>query len=125
VTQNDDFRIEIVLGNLLRVGVILAGGVVAMGAAMYLAGHGLAAPQYQVFRGEPADLRSLGGIWRGAMGLNGRAVIQLGLVVLIATPVARVAFSVYAFARERDYKYMSITLIVLGLLAFSLIGSAS
>ena len=121
----EEFRIEIVLGKLLRAGVVAAGVVVGIGALIYLSRHGLEAPDYKVFRGEPADLRGLGGIWSDAVRLSGRGIIQLGLVLLIATPIARVAFSVYAFARKRDYKYVLITLIVLGLLAYSLLGSTS
>ena len=54
--------------------------------------------------------------------MNGRAIIQLGLLLLIATPVARVLFSAIAFAIERDYMYVVITLIVLAILLYSLFG---
>jgi uncharacterized membrane protein len=122
--QHEEFRIEQTLGNLLRAGVLIAAAVVTVGAIIYLARHGGEAPAYKMFRGEPADLRSIGGIWSDAVALRGRGLIQFGLLLLIATPVARVAFSVYAFARERDTQYVAITLIVLALLAYSLIGSA-
>jgi uncharacterized membrane protein len=52
--------------------------------------------------------------------LNSRGLIMLGLLLLIATPVARVIFSAFAFARERDFTYVCITLIVLGVLLYSL-----
>ena len=120
----DEFRIEAAMAHLLRIGVIAAAVVVAAGGCIYLARHGLAHPGYKVFRGEPADLRTIPGIWSDAMNLSGRGIIQLGLVMLIATPIARVAFSVFAFARERDYLYVGLTLVVLGLLAYSLTGSA-
>jgi uncharacterized membrane protein len=51
------------------------------------------------------------------------AVIQLGLLILIATPVARVIFSLVGFVLERDRVYVAITLAVLAILAYS-IGSA-
>ncbi|HXU49289.1 MAG TPA: DUF1634 domain-containing protein, partial [Candidatus Binatia bacterium] len=60
--------------------------------------------------------------FRDATKLTGRGLIQLGLLLLIATPVARVIFSVFAFLYERDWKYVFFTLIVLGLLIFSLFG---
>ena len=122
--QHEEFRIETTLGNLLRAGVMVAAAVVIAGAIVYLSRHGTEAPSYRVFRGEPADLRSIGGIWREVLALRGRGLIQFGLLLLIATPIARVAFSVYAFARERDIRYVAITLVVLALLACSLIGSA-
>ncbi len=50
-------------------------------------------------------------------------MIQLGLLLLIATPIARVAFSVVGFAIERDRMYVVFTLIVLAILLYSLLGS--
>jgi uncharacterized membrane protein len=55
--------------------------------------------------------------------MSARAIIQLGLLLLIATPVARVAFSAVAFAIEHDYMYVVITLIVLAILSYSLFSS--
>ena len=57
-------------------------------------------------------------------GFHGQAIIQFGLLLLIATPVARVAFAAIGFAMERDYLYVVITLIVLVVLLYSLFGSA-
>jgi uncharacterized membrane protein len=118
-----DLEIEIIIGTLLRTGVMLAAAVVLLGAVFYLAHHGLDAMGYRKFHGDPEFLRSLTGIVRGAFHLSGRAIIQLGLVILIATPVARVAFSAVAFAIERDYLYVWITLFVLAVLLYSLLGS--
>jgi len=111
------------MGNLLRAGVGLAAAVVLVGGLVYLVRHGTAQPDYQVFRGEPADQRSIRGIVADALKLRGRGIIQLGLLLLIATPVARVAFSVYAFARQGDRIYVVVTLIVLTLLLYGLAGS--
>jgi uncharacterized membrane protein len=120
----NDQKIEDIIGNLLRVGVGTAAAVVLVGAAAYLIRHGFGHANYRVFRGEPSDLRTLRGIVRAAVGLHPRGIIQLGLVLLIATPVARVAFSVFAFAVERDRMYVAFTLIVLGILIVSLAGIA-
>ena len=125
-TQNwNDHRIEVIIGALLRAGVILSATVVLFGAVVYLARHGGEIPNYSVFRGEPENLTSVIAIFHGAMGMSGRAIIQLGLLLLIATPVARVLFSAIAFAIERDYLYVVITLIVLGILLFSLFESSA
>jgi uncharacterized membrane protein len=72
--------------------------------------------------GEPVDLRSVSGIVRDALALRERGLIQLGLLLLIATPVARVAFSVAAFAMQRDRLYVVVALIVLAVLMYSLMG---
>ena len=79
--------------------------------------------EFQVFHGEPAEMRSLHGIIRSALALHGRGVIQLGLLLLIATPVARVAFSIFGFAKERDYMYVGFTTIVLVILLYSMLGA--
>jgi uncharacterized membrane protein len=118
----DDQRIEIIIGNLLRAGVLLAGAVVVLGAIVYLKHHGHELPNYNGFHGEPKELRTLSGIFSGALHGSGRALVQLGLVLLIATPVARVLFSVFAFAAERDWMYVVITLMVLAILLYSLFG---
>lgn len=119
-----DRRIENILGNLLRAGVGLAALIVTCGAVLYLARHGRAPADYRVFQGEPSDLRSVPGIVRNALEFNGRGIIQLGLLFLIATPVARVIFSIWGFAAERDRMYVVFTVIVLAILIFSLVGSS-
>lgn len=119
-TEHD---VEVRLGRLLRAGVATAAAVVLAGAVIYLIRHGGSRPHYEVFAGEPPALRSVGGIVREASGLRGRGIIQLGLLILIATPVARVAFSLYAFFRDRDRAYILITSIVLILLLLSLAGT--
>lgn len=43
------------------------------------------------------------------LNFDGAAIIQLGVIVLIATPVIRVAFSAISFLIERDYLYVFIT----------------
>jgi len=118
-----DQRTERVIGELLRWGVALSAVVVVVGGAVYLVRHGMQPPSYGVFRGEPSDLRNVEGILGQVRTGRGRGIIQLGLLLLIATPVARVAFSVVAFALERDRLYVAITLIVLAVLTFSLAGS--
>jgi uncharacterized membrane protein len=117
-----DDRIDQLLGNLLRVGVIAATIVAVIGGALFLRRHGFDPASGHVFRGEPPELRTVAAIVRGALALRPDAIIQLGLVLLIATPVARVAMSLAAFILQRDRVYILVTSIVLGLLIFSLMG---
>jgi uncharacterized membrane protein len=118
-----DQEVDEIIGTLLRWGVVLAAAVVAIGGLWYLAQYGTGKPNYRFFHGEPRDLRSLRGIFTGLPGFHCLDVIQLGVVLLIATPVARVAFSVVAFHLQRDRAYVAITLIVLAVLLFSLLGT--
>jgi uncharacterized membrane protein len=119
-----DQRIENVLGNLLRAGVLLSALVVSIGGVIYLLRHGRSPVDFRVFRGEPANLRDVRGIIDDTVALHGRGIIQLGLLVLLATPVARVAFSIFGFAQERDHMYVVFTVIVFLILLYSLFGSA-
>ncbi|HKD84007.1 MAG TPA: DUF1634 domain-containing protein [Terriglobales bacterium] len=121
-TWNDQ-RIEVIIGTLLRTGVMLAAAVVLFGAVLYLARHGHEPTNYSRFHGEPESLKSPMDIVHGVVDMDARAIIQFGLLLLIATPVARVAFSAIAFAIEHDYMYVVITLIVLVILLFSLFAS--
>jgi uncharacterized membrane protein len=109
---------DIIVGNLLRAGVALSAAVVFVGGVIYLVRHGAETRNYHIFRGEPADLSALSGIVRNALAFRARGIIQLGLVLLIATPVARVAFLIYAFGRQGDRLYAVIASIVLALLVY-------
>jgi uncharacterized membrane protein len=117
-----DQRIENIIAGMLRTGVILSTALVLGGGIWYLLQFGAAKPEYRTFHEEPAMLRSVSGIVRGAAALDERSWIQLGLLALIATPVARVFFSIFAFAAQRDRTYVAITLIVAGVLLYSLFG---
>jgi len=118
-----DRRMEVILGNLLRAGVLLSAAVVLWGACIYLFRHAHEPADYRVFRGEPSEFRTIPGVIQSVIDGRGRGLIQLGLLLLIATPIARVAFSVVGFAIERDRMYVAFTLIVLAILLYSLLGS--
>jgi uncharacterized membrane protein len=113
-------RFESLIGTMLRAGVILAAAVVLLGGVLYLKKFGAVTPDYRIFHGEASDLRSLRAIFGDAVTGHSRGLIQLGLLILIATPIARVAFSVAAYLSERDWLYTAITLLVLGILVYSL-----
>jgi uncharacterized membrane protein len=117
-----DKRVELIIGNILRTSVLISAGVTLTGGILYLILYGQSAPSYHVFRGEPAYLRDLYGIVRDLIALRSRGIIQFGLLLLIATPVARVAFSIIAFVVQRDRTYVIVTCIVLAALIYSLSG---
>ena len=116
-----DHDVEQVIGRLLQAGVVLASIVVIAGGILLLARHGAEATSFTVFRGGTSHLRSIsatiGGVRRG----EPRAIVQLGLVLLIATPVARVALTLAAFAAQRDRLYVAMTALVLALLLIGLL----
>src|SRR5262249_1212518 len=115
-----DEDVEKILGVLLRTGVVLAAAIVLVGGVVYLASNWREPPEYRKYREEPGRLRSVGGIVRDAMAGESKGIIQLGLLVLVATPVARVFFSILAFAVQRDLTYVLITSFVFSVLIYSL-----
>jgi uncharacterized membrane protein len=122
VAERDDEAFEALLGHVLRAGVMVAGIVVGVGGALFVVNHHAELPVYSAFRGEPGELRSIAGIISEARTLSGRGVIQLGLLLLIATPIARVVFALVGFGRQKNWMYVGISAIVLALLAYSLAG---
>ena len=116
----DDSDIELRMGRLLQWGVTLAGAVMLGGGAIYLSRHAGDIPDYKNFRGVLPQFKTVSGILRGTVALQGRAIIQLGVLLMIATPVLRVVFALVAFALERDWLYTLISGVVLALLAYAL-----
>jgi len=117
-----DEQMDRIISILLRSGVLISAFVVLVGGIYYLIRYGSALPEYGVFRGEPADLRNVSGIAKEVLSFDSRGIIQFGLLLLVATPVARVAFSLIAFVLQRDRTYVVVTLIVLAVLLYSLAG---
>lgn len=115
-----DEQVEHVVGRLLQVGVLFAALVVIVGGALLLAQYGAGRPNFGHFRGEESALKSVGSIIHGVLRGDSRAIVQLGLVLLIATPVARVALTLGAFVLQRDRLYIAVTALVLTLLLYGL-----
>jgi uncharacterized membrane protein len=119
--ERDDQRIEAMLGNVLRFGVIVSAVVTAIGGGVYLVRHGSEIVDYSKFDGGvDAELRNPISVVAGVGHGRGRALVQFGLLLLIATPVLRVALSAYAFTRQGDWPYVAMTLFVLVVLLFGL-----
>jgi uncharacterized membrane protein len=119
-----DQKMDAIMGVLLRSGVILAASIVLVGGILFVMRHKTPVTDYHVFSGEPSNLRTISGIFADVKAFHARGLIQLGLLVLIATPVARVVFSLFAFLYQKDWKYVVFTAIVLALLLYSLFGGA-
>jgi uncharacterized membrane protein len=119
-----DQQLERIVSMVLRTGVLISALVVLAGGIYYLIRHGAELADYRTFHGQPSIDRNLGQIVQGAIALRARSIIQFGILLLIATPITRVAVSLVGFAFERDGKYMIITAIVLAVLLYSVITGA-
>lgn len=119
--------VELYIGKLLRYGVILSCTITTLGGILYLIQHhGKMAdyspiPDGEPFPGVETYLRELYTILPRVAQFDGAAIVQLGVCVLIATPVLRVVFSAIAFLIEKDYMYVVITLIVLSIILTNMI----
>ncbi len=118
----NDERMELIISTLLRTGVLSSATVVLLGGVCFLAQHGGDPANYHVFHSVQASFRSVSGILHAAGPSDCRGVIQLGLLLLILTPMARVAFALAGFALERDRVYAGLTAAVLAILVYGLIG---
>jgi uncharacterized membrane protein len=117
----NDRRLEGIIGQLLRAGVLLAAAVVTAGGVSYLAQHHADPVNYRTFVAGGQSVCTYPGIVESAARLNSEGLIQFGLLLLIATPVARVAIALVSFALERDRLYTVVSLVVLLILVLSLI----
>jgi uncharacterized membrane protein len=115
MTKNSfkDKDMQAVIGWVLRAGVFISMTVVFIGGVIYLYRHGQTIPNYHEFKGVPDFVHSASGIINGIINLRGRAIIQAGIILLIATPIIRVIFSAIGFIMEKDHLYTGITFIVL------------
>jgi uncharacterized membrane protein len=108
-----DTDLETLIGHVLRYGVSTASVIVLAGGIIYLSRHGHELPRYRQFAGEPDTMKKPGLILQAIFRGEGRPLIQAGLLILIATPIARVFISVLGYLVEKDYFYAVLTAIVL------------
>jgi uncharacterized membrane protein len=116
-----DQQLQVIISALLGAGVGLASVIVLAGGIYYLIGHGTQLADYRAFHGEPAELRSLRGMVGFALSSHSRGIIEVGLLLLILTPVGRVLLSLVGFFRQRDRVYVVVTALVLAVLVHNLI----
>ena len=111
--MNENKKMQQLIGSTLRIGVMTACCIAVLGGAYYLICHGSEPiPDYYKFHGEPSSLTSLSGIFGGLLHLKAANWIQLGVLVLMLTPITRIILSLFDFAHQRDWLYVAITTIV-------------
>lgn len=96
------------VGAVLITGVVLSFIILVWGSVLYLA-----------HPGAPEAARTLSGILLGTLHLNPSATINLGLLVLLLTPVSRIIAALIAFLFEKSYKFVAISIVVLVILTIS------
>jgi uncharacterized membrane protein len=115
-----DMQMDAAIANMLRFGISLAATLMILGGWFYLQHPTMQPSDYSHFHGTATDLHNLGKVLTGARLADSTSVLELGIVLLIATPVARVALCVVDFARQRDKLYVAVSFFVLLVLLYSL-----
>ena len=116
-----DADMPLLIGRVLRAGMVLSISVVFFGGVFYIVRHGYSIADYRKFKGIPEFVQYASGIFHGLLSFKGQAIIQLGILMLIATPILRIIFSAIGFVLEKDYLYFFISLLVLLIIFISTI----
>ena len=116
-----DMRIWISV--ILRLGVILSASLILAGGILFVIQHPHETLSFSKFSGQPERLRSIDTILNEALQFRSRSVIQLGVLVLLATPLLRVIFSFIEFLINRDWIFVMVTAIVICALFYSILGN--
>ncbi len=115
-----DKDVQVILGTLLRVGVLISTSIVLIGGVIFMSTHTKELVSFENFKPEEAKFSSIADIFVGLRTFEALAIIQFGVLLLIFTPIARVVFSIFSFLIEKDYMYVLIGLIVLCVIITSL-----
>lgn len=118
----NDKDIQVILGTLLRAGVIISMSIVLVGGVIFLIHNKGGITDYKVFKPELSKFSSIAAIFNGVLTFQGDAIIQFGILMLIFTPIARIVFAIFSFLIERDYLYVLIGFIILAIITISLNG---
>ncbi len=118
-----DVATDQLIGRLLQAGVAVSAVVLLLGWALFLLKHGGEPADVRDFRNAPPALSSVINVIQGALSLRAPALMQLGIVLLVATPVARVALTLVAFLRRREGVFALLSAIVLLILLYGLFWS--
>jgi len=119
-----DIDVESLISTTLRTGVTISVLIMAAGILFTFIHHPAYFSSHLALGGLTSSSgdypNSVGDVLHGIAADRGQAIAMLGILLLIATPVVRVAISVLLFAVERDMRYVLITSVVLILLLLSL-----
>lgn len=119
-TSRADEIVEQRLGVLLRAGVLTAAVIVLAGGIWFLLRHGAGLPAYREFRQASSETLRISAVFSGVLAGRSQDLIRVGLLALIATPVARVILALILFDRQKDYLYVAITGVVLAVIGASI-----
>ncbi|RMZ59535.1 DUF1634 domain-containing protein [Chryseobacterium nematophagum] len=107
------------VGNLLRLGVVLSVITSLIGfIKLFLEGFKMP-KKYSLLNIGSSSEKVWGHFWNSLCKGEGMAIIQLGILLLIFTPLMRIIFALVGYLKEKDYVYVVISSIVLVIMAIS------
>ena len=109
---------QYLLGNILRIGVIISMAIVALGLLLLLIHHGWSSASFGQFNAD--QLFSFSDFFTRLKAGRSAGIIELGVLCLIATPVLRVIFAIIGFSKEKDGMYVLVSSIVLIIILVSI-----
>lgn len=120
-TQSEEKNFQNIIGNLLRYGVWISLAVAFIGGIVYLMHHGNEIEDYSVFKENDKNIfEVITSVYNGLIQRKGDSIIFSGIILLFLTPVFRVILSLFSFLLEKDYLYVVITTIVIGIIILSI-----
>lgn len=118
-TPFTDIDLNRSVGNLLRIGVVLS-VITSLVGFVKLFLEGFKMPKDYSNLDIPTSSEKIwGSFWNGLMAGEGMAIIQLGILFLILTPLVRIIFALVGYLKEKDYVYVIVSVIVLSIMVFS------
>jgi uncharacterized membrane protein len=116
-------KVELVISNILRGGVIFSLLLIVCGTTLSFVHHtdyfSTPTDTKRLISSKTEFPHTLKQTLIGVRQDRGQAVIVVGLLMLIATPVSRVAVSIVAFVIEKDATFVALTTLVFALLLLS------
>lgn len=113
-------KMQLLIGQVLKIGVFLAFFIVLIGSILYLFQHGSEMISLQKFSTAPLELKSTGQIFSESFAFSPLGIIQLGLLVLVLLQIVRVALTLWLFIQLQEIIFILISLFILFVLIYSL-----
>lgn len=112
---------EEIMSWILTTGMLISLFLVILGGIMYLIQYGNEPLNIKLLQANH-DYTTLKQIWQGVYSFSPFGIIQLGVIVLVATQVARVGLLIWFYTLIRDYGFALISVFILLIILYSFFG---
>ncbi len=120
MNQKEIPALDQIMSRLMLWSVLLASGIMLCGGIYFLWSHGEDPTRDHLFTGEPQDLKDPILMVKAAMEGNKLSLIQIGVFLLLLNPLLRVLLAFFGFSIQKNWLYVIVSMILLGVLSYSL-----